>query len=212
MKTTIERHKSAFKRLYDAYKKAQDIEAYLDSINSDADILTRIPRALPKAYQMAKRGASPHEFTNETARSLNPFFGFIPDPNYQWTDQDVITPLYKLGQSMRTAQRRRTDNLLALQPEHPHQQYTQIDEHHILASNGLRYEEVFGQNMRQQLSSSFPPRRRPTEDYQVIEPSVTTQDIQKSINKLSIDKLKESITEQTTLNPMINIVDILNQS
>ena len=212
LKTTIERHKSAFKRLYDAYKKAQDIEAYLDSINSDADILTRIPRALPKAYQMAKRGASPHEFTNETARSLNPFFGFIPDPNFQWTDQDVITPLYKLGQSMRTAQRRRTDNLLALQPEHPHQQYTQQDEHHLLASNGLRYEQVFGQNMRQQLSSSFPPRRRPTEDYQVIEPSVTTQDIQKSINKLSIDKLKESITEQTTLNPMINIVDILNQS
>jgi esterase/lipase len=166
LRTTIDRHKSAFKRLYDAWKKAQDIEEYLDSINADTDILTKLPKALPKAWAMAKRGASPRDFSNETARSLNPFFGFVPDIDFQWDDRDVITPLYRLGQAMRTTQRRRTDNLLALQPEHPHQQYTQQDQHHLLSSAGVRYEEVFGQDMRQRL----PPRRRPTEGYQVIDP------------------------------------------
>lgn len=172
LRTTIDRHKSAFKRLYDAWKKAQDIEEYLDSINADSDILTKLPKALPKAWAMAKRGASPHDFTNETARSLNPFFGFIPDPDFQWDDRDVITPLYRLGQAMRTTQRRRTDNLLALQPEHPHQQYTQQDEHHLLSSAGVRYEEVFGANMQR-----LPPRRRPTESYQTSEGFISiTQD------------------------------------
>jgi hypothetical protein len=168
LKTTIERHKSAFKRLYDAWKKAQDIEEYLDSINADSDVLTKLPKALPKAWKLAKKGATPQEYSNEVARSLNPFFGFIVDPNFQWDDKDVITPLYRLGQSMRTEQRRRTDNLLALEQQKTNYQYTQLDEHHLLSSSGMRYEEVFGANMPR--PSSLPSRRRPTEDYQVIDP------------------------------------------
>ena len=176
LKTTIERHKSAFKRLYDAWKKAQDIEEYLDSINADSDILTKLPKALPKAWKLAKKGATPHEYSNEMARTLNPFFGFIVDPDFQWDDKDVITPLYRLGQSMRTTQRKRTDNLLALEQQQPHFQYTQLDEHHLLSSSGMRYEEVFGANLprpssyRSPEGSSLPSRRRPTEEYQVIDP------------------------------------------
>lgn len=198
LKTTIDRHKSAFKRLYDAYQKAQNAEEYLDTINSDADIFTKLPKALPKAVAMARRGASPHEFTNTTAKNLNPFFGFIPDPDYQWDDRDVITPLYRLGQAMRTPQRRRTDNLLNLAQQEPHLQYTEPDEHHLLSSAGVRYEEVFGQSL-------LPPpvqRRRPTEGMLAMTP-----EIQESINRL-----ERTFSEETTLNPMINVVDILNQT
>ena len=176
LKTTVDRHKSAFKRLYEAYQKAQNIEEYLDSINSDADVFTKLPKAIPKAITMAKRGANPHEFTNTTAKNLNPFFGFIPDPDYQWDDEDVITPLYRLGQAMRTTERRRQDALIALQPQHPHQQYTEPDEHHLLSSTGVRYEQVFGQSM---LPTPI-QRRRPTEGMQIITPSMmegATKDI-----------------------------------
>jgi hypothetical protein len=169
LKTTIERHKSAFKRIYDAYEKVQNVEEYLDTINSDADVFTKLPKAVPKAYQMARRGASPHDYSKETAKNLNPFFGFNPDiDGYQWDDEDVITPLYRLGQLMRTTERRRQDALIALQPAQPQLQYTQPDEHHLLSSRGVRYEQVFGQSM-------LPPptnRRRVTADYQVITPSM----------------------------------------
>ena len=179
LKTTINRHKSAFKRLYDAWKKAQDIEEYLDSINADTDILSKLPKSLPKAWAMAKRGASPHEYANETARSLNPFFGFIPDPDYQWNDDDVIGPLYHLGQAMRTRERRRQDQLIHLGERSPHQEYTETDDHHLLSAAGVSYHEVMGQNMPRppstpttpSVGTDLPPRRRPTEDYQVIDPS-----------------------------------------
>lgn len=179
LKTTINRHKSAFKRMYDAYKKAQNIEEYLDSLNADSDVLTKLPKALPKAIKMARRGASPHEYANETARSLNPFFGFVPDPDYQWDDDDVIGPLYHLGQAMRTRERRRQDHLINLGERSPHQQYTETDDHHILSSAGVSYHEVMGQNMPRppstpvtpSVGTDLPPRRRPTEDYQVIDPS-----------------------------------------
>jgi len=195
LKTTIDRHKSAFKRLYDAFQKAQNIEEYLDSINSDADIFTKLPKALPEAISMARRGADPHEFTNTTEKNLNPYFGFIPDPDYQWQDRDVVTPLYRLGQALRTPERRRQDYLLNLGEQEPHQQYTEPDEHHLLSSSGVRYEQVFGQSM-------IPPpvqRRRPTEDMTIVTPEM-------------IEKLERTFSEQTTLNPMINVVDILNQS
>jgi len=198
LKTTIDRHKSAFKRLYDAYQKAQDIEEYLDSINSDADVFTKLPKALPKSVAMARRRASPHEFTNTTAKNLNPFFGFIPDPDYQWDNEDVITPLYKLGQALRTPERRRQDYLLNLAEQEPHLQYTEPDEHHLLSSAGVRYEQVFGQSM-------IPPpvqRRRPTEGMVAMTPEIQE----------SIDRLESSFSEQTTLNPMMNVVDILNQT
>ncbi len=198
LKTTIDRHKSNFKRLYEAYQKAQDIEEYLDSINSDADVFTKLPKALPKSVAMARRGASPHEFTNTTAKNLNPFFGFIPDPDYQWTNEDVITPLYRLGQALRTPERRRQDYLLNLAEQEPHLQYTEPDEHHLLSSAGVRYEQVFGQSM-------IPPpvqRRRPTEGMVGITPELQE----------SIDRLESSFSEQTTLNPMMNVVDILNQT
>lgn len=207
LKTTIDRHKSAFKRLYDAYKQVQDIEEYLDSINSDADVFTKLPKALPKAIAMARRNADPHEYANETAKNLNPFFGFIPDPEYQWNDDDVISPLYHLGQAMRTRERRRQDRLINLGERSPHQQYTETDDHHLLSAAGVSYHEVMGQNMprptleqqQQQLVhhynilsqrtrgqtglrrseilmdyivTNFPARRRPTEDYQVIDPSM----------------------------------------
>ena len=185
LKTTINRHKTQFKRLYDAYKKAQNIEEYLDSINAERSIFTKLPKALPKAIAMAKRNASPHEYANETARSLNPFFGFIPDPNFQWDDDDVIGPLYHLGQAMRTPERKRQDQLINLGERSPHQQFTEVDEHHILSASGVTYNEVMGQNMPRMTSQTpttpttsarsagtdLPPRRRPTEDYQVIDPS-----------------------------------------
>ena len=185
LRTTIDRHKNSFKRLYDAYKKAQNIEEYLDSINADTDVLTKLPKALPKAIAMARRNASPHEYANETARSLNPFFGFIPDPDYQWNDDDVIGPLYHLGQAMRTPERKRQDQLINLGERSPHQQFTEVDDHHILSAAGVSYHEVMGQNMPRMPSQTpttpttsarsagtdLPPRRRPTEDYQVIDPS-----------------------------------------
>lgn len=128
---------------------------------------------------MAKRNASPHEYANETARSLNPFFGFIPDPDYQWNDDDVIGPLYYLGQAMRTRERRRQDQLIHLGERSPHQEYTETDDHHLLSAAGVSYHEVMGQNMPRppstpttpSVGTDLPPRRRPTEAYQVIDPS-----------------------------------------
>ncbi len=168
LRTTVERHQKHFKRLYDAYQKVQDIDEYLDSLNSDASVVTRLPKALPRAIALAKRGVTPAEFDHQVARDLNPFFGFIPDPNYQWTDRDVITPLYRLGQYMRTADRRRMDNLLALEPKETYQNYTEQDEHHLLSSAGVRYVEVMGQD----LLSHMRPRRRPTEGMQIVQPSM----------------------------------------
>jgi predicted esterase YcpF (UPF0227 family) len=168
LRTTVERHQKHFKRLYDAYQKVQDIDEYLDSVNSDASVVTRLPKALPRAIALAKRGVTPAEFDHQVARDLNPFFGFIPDVQYQWTDRDVITPLYRLGQYMRTADRRRMDNLLALEPKETYQNYTQQDEHHLLSSAGVRYVEVMGQD----LLSHMRPRRRPTEGMQIVQPSM----------------------------------------
>ena len=168
LRTTVERHQKHFKRLYDAYQKVQDVDEYLDSVNSDASVATRLPKALPRAIALAKRGVTPAEFDHQVARDLNPFFGFIPDPNYQWTDRDVITPLYRLGQYMRTADRRRMDNLLALEPKENYQNYTQQDEHHLLSSAGVRYVEVMGQNLLPHMR----PRRRPTEGMQIVQPSM----------------------------------------
>jgi len=168
LKTTVERHQKHFKRLYDAYEKIQDVEAYLDSINSDASVVTRLPKALPRAIALAKRGVTPAEFDHQVARDLNPFIGFIIDPDYKWTDKDVITPLYRLGQYMRTADRRRMDNLLALEPKETYQNYTQQDEHHLLSGAGVRYVEVMGQN----LIPHMRPRRRPTEGMQIVQPSM----------------------------------------
>ena len=179
LKTTIDRHKSAFKRLYDAYKKAQDIEQYLDDINSDADVFTKLPKSLPKAIAMAKRGADPHEYQHEMSKDLNPYFGFVPDPDYQWDDSDVISPLYHLGQAMRTRERRRQDSLINLGERSPHQEYTETDDHHLLSAAGVSYHEVMGQNMPRPTSEQQTAyilehiaRRRPTEDYQVIDPSM----------------------------------------
>ena len=168
LRTTVERHQKYFKRLYDAYQRVQDVDQYLDSLNADVSVLTRLPKALPRAIALAKRGVTPAEFDHQVAQDLNPFFGFIPDPDYQWTDRDVITPLYRLGQYMRTADRRRMDNLLALEPKEPHQQYTQQDEHHLLSSAGVRYVEVMGQNLLPHMR----PRRRPTEGMQIVQPSM----------------------------------------
>lgn len=168
LRTTVERHQKHFKRLYDAYQKVQDVDQYLDSVNSDASVVTRLPKALPRAIALAKRDVTPAEFDHQVARDLNPFFGFIPDPDYQWTDRDVITPLYRLGQYMRTADRRRMDNLLALEPKETYQNYTQQDEHHLLSSAGVRYVEVMGQNLLPHMR----PRRRPTEGMQIVQPSM----------------------------------------
>ena len=168
LRTTVERHQKHFKRLYDAYQKVQDIDEYLDSVNSDASVVTRLPKALPRAIALAKRGVTPAEFDHQVARDLNPFFGFVVDPQYQWTDRDVITPLYRLGQYMRTADRRRMDNLLALEPKETYQNYTQQDSHHLLSSAGVRYVEVMGQD----LLSHMRPRRRPTEGMQIVQPSM----------------------------------------
>jgi predicted esterase YcpF (UPF0227 family) len=168
LRTTVERHQKHFKRLYEAYQKVQDIDEYLDSIDSDASVVTRLPKALPRAIALAKRGVTPAEFDHQVARDLNPFFGFIPDPDYQWTDRDVITPLYRLGQYMRTADRRRMDNLLALEPKETYQNYTQQDEHHLLSSAGIRYVEVMGQDLLPHMRS----RRRPTEGMQIVQPSM----------------------------------------
>ena len=168
LRTTVERHQKHFKRLYEAYQKVQDIDEYLDSIDSDASVVTRLPKALPRAIALAKRGVTPAEFDHQVARDLNPFFGFIPDPNYQWTDRDVITPLYRLGQYMRTADRRRMDNLLALEPKETYQNYTEQDEHHLLSSAGIRYVEVMGQDLLPHMRS----RRRPTEGMQIVQPSM----------------------------------------
>ena len=99
---TIVRHRDRFERLYNAYEKAQNIEEYLESLNSDVDVFTKLPKALPKAIAMGKRNACEQEFVNQTAKNFNPFFGFIPDPDYQWQDSDVITLLYRLGQIMRS--------------------------------------------------------------------------------------------------------------
>lgn len=168
LRTTVERHQKHFKRLYDAYQKVQDVDEYLDSVNSDASVVTRLPKALPRAIALAKRGVTPAEFDHQVARDLNPFFGFVVDPQYQWTDRDVITPLYRLGQYMRTADRRRMDNLLALEPKETYQNYTKQDEHHLLSSAGVRYVEVMGQD----LLSHMRPRRRPTEGMQIVQPSM----------------------------------------
>jgi predicted esterase YcpF (UPF0227 family) len=168
LRTTVERHQKHFKRLYEAYQKVQDIDEYLDSIDSDASVVTRLPKALPRAIALAKRGVTPAEFDHQVARDLNPFFGFIPDPDYQWTDRDVITPLYRLGQYMRTADRRRMDNLLALEPKETYQNFTEQDEHHLLSSAGIRYVEVMGQDLLPHMRS----RRRPTEGMQIVQPSM----------------------------------------
>ena len=178
LQTTIDRHKNIFKRMYDAYEKIQNIDEYLDNINSDADVFTKLPKALPKAIAMAKRGADPQDFTNETAKNMNPFFGFVIDPDYKWEDKDVITPLRKLGKAMRTDERRQQDHLLNLAQKEPHEQFTEQDEHHLLSSSGVTYQQVFGQNFSE---PKVETRRRIIEDYQVITPEMTRNlDEQKS--------------------------------
>ena len=142
---TVDRHRtyaSYAQRMYDAYEKAKDIDGSLDDVNSDADVLTRLPKAVYRAIRGARRGDDPRTFQNQTSRSLNPYVGFVPDPDYQWEDKDVITPLYRAGQLLRTRERRQTDKLLSLAQPASSIRVASKDATGFTTASGVRYNEV----------------------------------------------------------------------
>ena len=111
---TIERHQSKFKSVLSAWDKVRDANGYLDSVHANADVVSKIPRAIPRAVSLAKKGVVGSEYTSGVSQSLNPYPGVNLDPEYQWSDREVITPLYRLGQVMRTSERRDQDALMDL--------------------------------------------------------------------------------------------------
>ena len=142
---TIERHRkyaSYAQRMYEAYDKARDVDEYLDGMNSDVDVITRLPKAIDRAVRSARRGDDPRTFQNQTSRSLNPFVGFIPDPDYQWTDNDVITPLYRTGLLLRSRQRKRTDALVGLGQRESSIRVAKEDATGFTTVGGVRYNLV----------------------------------------------------------------------
>jgi hypothetical protein len=111
---TIERHHAKFQSVLGAWNKVRDANGYLDSVHSNASVVSKIPRAIPKAVSMVKQGITGSEYTAGVSQALNPYPGVNLDPEYHWSDKDVITPLYKLGQVMRTSERRDQDALMDL--------------------------------------------------------------------------------------------------
>lgn len=111
---TIERHHSKFQSVLGAWNKVKDANGYLDSVHTNASVVSKIPRAIPKAVSLVRKGVTGSEYTSGVSQALNPYPGVNLDPEYQWSDKDVITPLYKLGQVMRTSERRDQDALMAL--------------------------------------------------------------------------------------------------
>ena len=113
--TTVIRHKDKFKKVYDAWENSQNIEAYMDGLNRKKSLAAKLSGALPKAVGGIRRKQEPRSYQNDVSRNLNPFFGFIPDPDFQWTDDDVITPLRRAGKAMRSHERRKQDKRSAVQ-------------------------------------------------------------------------------------------------
>jgi hypothetical protein len=111
---TVERHHAKFQSVLGAWNKVRDANGYLDSVHSNASVVSKIPRAIPKAVSMVKQGVTGSEYTAGVSQALNPYPGVNLDPEYHWSDKDVITPLYKLGQVMRTSERRDQDALMEL--------------------------------------------------------------------------------------------------
>jgi hypothetical protein len=66
------------------------------------------------AIEGAKKGEDSAQYAHQVSEDLNPLMGINLDPDYQWTDKDVITPLRKLGKGLRTSKRRREDALMQL--------------------------------------------------------------------------------------------------
>jgi len=114
---TIERHRryaGYAQQVYEAYEKSKDVDRYLDSVNtSPSGFMNRIPVAMRKAVQLANENTDPVDYRNETSRSLNPLSINI-DPEFQWSDKDVITPLYRAGQLLRSDTRKKQDKLASL--------------------------------------------------------------------------------------------------
>ena len=112
---TLERHRRIFTRVSTAFEDANDVSAYLDQVNKTPNVFVKGASALPQAISMARRNTGPQEYKHNVSNLLNPLpLGINLDVEYSWNDSEVITPLYRLGQILRTDSRKKTDKLLDL--------------------------------------------------------------------------------------------------
>ena len=148
---TLTRHRNKFKKMYDVIVESRNIENYL--VENELSGLNPIDyfQKSYDLYQFSKTDPSPTEFNNHIATSFNPLSfigntvgnGIVIDPDYHWEDKDVITPLYNLGQYLRTDQRVKEDALMNLGSTQPIHKYKEQDDG-TLTRKGVTYTQVMG--------------------------------------------------------------------
>jgi hypothetical protein len=109
--TTIKRHQTHFKAMYDAYEKISNIDKCLDGQERGRQNLffANILQTFPLAIDLAKKNTEAHDYWNQISQSLNPDEYFNLDIEYGWDDESAPDEFYRLGKYLRTTKRVKQD-------------------------------------------------------------------------------------------------------
>jgi hypothetical protein len=91
------------------------------------------------------RDEDPEAYSHQVSQDFDPLMGLNIDPSFQWTDSEVATPLFRAGQSLRSTERRKQDERLAVEDRIasiPKGQYTQTGSRTLVNKDGVRYVQV----------------------------------------------------------------------
>jgi predicted esterase YcpF (UPF0227 family) len=153
LSTTIQRHKLFYKQIAQAYERTQNIDAYLDGIDGgrQSQFINNIIPAAQLAIRLAKENTDPIDYRNQISQKLNPDKSINKyinlDIEYNWDDNSVPPPLYKLSQKLRSDTRKQQDALMNLGTQENTSVYTETDTTHLVKSNGDIYTQVMAQHL-----------------------------------------------------------------
>ena len=92
-------------------EKATLLTAGLDTISTGVTA-AQLGIGTYDAIEGAKHGQDTATYSHQISEDFNPLMGINLDPDFHYTDDDVISPLRKLGKALRTKERRKQDNRL----------------------------------------------------------------------------------------------------
>jgi hypothetical protein len=82
------------------------------------------------AIEGAKHGQDTATYSHQISEDFNPLMGINLDPDFHYTDDDVISPFRKLGKALRTTERRKQDQRLNIQNRLMDSQTNTMDSSH----------------------------------------------------------------------------------
>jgi predicted esterase YcpF (UPF0227 family) len=121
-------------------EKATLLSTGLDTLDK-ALTVTQLGLGTYDAIDGAKHNENLQEYQHQISEDFNPLMTINVDPDFHYTDVDVLTPLYKLGKTMRSTQRRKEDKLMTLGSK-PKGSYTEQPDGTIRNTKGTVYRQV----------------------------------------------------------------------